>query len=190
MSENIGGFLLGKVHVLNKGLSEEELATLDYDTYCKLFDRSTWKLKAGYVENIITKQKEPLASIYADIKNIKNPKQQIIAKRKQKYSDLLVTSTFFTENTAQKKTVESKYFPVIDSRCNNPTYNDLTNYKKHLRSSKAVLIGVPLQSLPFESQEKCKEYLLAQGCKDIRFYVTKNDVQVVTDRQEILEALI
>ncbi|EIJ3028241.1 hypothetical protein LIV60_002671 [Listeria monocytogenes] len=184
---------MGKVHVVNKVLNEDELLALDYETYCKLFDRSTWKLSDGVVVNTHTQQKEPLSSIYTDIKNIKNMKQEIIAKRKQKYGPLLVTSTFFEVNIRsmkKKKMVESTYFPVLDSRGKDPTYNDLTIYKKHLRSSKPVLMGVPLQALPFESQEKCKEFLLAQGCRDIRFYVTKQSVQVVTDRQEVLEALL
>lgn len=181
---------MGKVQVMPKELSREELASLDYELYVKLFDQSTYALKNGIATSLLTQKKHPISALYDTIKNIKGKDKQILAKRKSKFTKLLKTSAFYDRSayTPGKRTLDT--FPMVDQRQRERPINDLRHYNKSLKAGRAKIVSVPLQELPFESQEKCREYLIAHGCETVLFYATKQGVLVVANPPSVLEALL
>ncbi|EAE2723026.1 hypothetical protein AWK91_15215 [Listeria monocytogenes] len=185
-----GGIHLGKVQVMPKELTSEELASLDYEVYVKLFDQSTYSLKNGIALSLLTQKEHPVSALYNLIKNIKGKDKQILAKRKSKFTKLLKTSAFYDQTPYIPRKRTKNHFPMVDQRQSIHPLNDLKHYQKSLKASRAKTVSVPLQELPFESLEKCREYLIAHGCETVLFYATKQGFSVVADPSTPLEALL
>lgn len=166
-----------RVKLLNVEMTTYDIRSLGSSV--KMFNGSTYEVIDSKLFNPISKTFIRIDDHKRNIRNVKNSKGQIIAKRTNVGSKLLLTSAALlrSENNASSVSTQNRHFKAAPKAY------------RPAKSGRAKEVGVLLSDTKM-SVDECKEKLLNNGAKQVYFYETKAGTVVVSSPYKVLHDLL